>query len=215
MSVRLPNGAIISIGSTYETAVDVSAVTNADPAVATATSHGISDAAIVQVLSGWSALNDRVVRIDNGDTNSFELEGIDTSDTDKYPAGSGVGSVVEVSAWTQISQILDSQFAGGEQQFATYAFLEDPRERQIPTFKNAESLTLQLADDQSLPWFDVLSAADEEQTQKAIRISLPSGAVLYYNAFVSFTKSPTLTINEVMALQCVLSFQSPVTRYSS
>lgn len=215
MSVSLPNGAIVSIASGYGSSQTMSALTNANPGVATVTGHGLTDGDIIEVTSGWSKLDGRIVRIDNGATNDFELEGINTSNTTNYPAGSGTGSIRDISAWTQLTQILNSSSQGGEPQFANYQFLEDDTQRQIPTNKSAQALQLSLADDQSLPWYAVLEAADEDRLARAIRVVLPSGAILLYNATVSFNKTPSLTINEVMALQCVLSLSAPVTRYAS
>lgn len=216
MAVSLPNGATISIGSTFGSSKAMSAVSNASEAVATLeASHGVVENDILVITSGWSGLNGRVVRADSVATNDVTLEDINTSSTTTYPAGSGTGSVVEVTAWTQITQILDSAFAGGESQFTNYSFLEDARERQIPTQKSAESLTLTIADDQSLTHWSVLAAADLARTPYPIRVSLPSGAKLYYNGYVTFNQSPSLTKNEVMGVQCTVSFVADPTRYSA
>lgn len=215
MAVSLPNGATIAIASGYGSPVTVTALSNADPGVATATAHGLSDGDILEVTSGWSRLNQRIARVDDAATNVFDLEGIDTSDTDRYPAGSGTGSVREVTGWQQITQILESTSQGGEQQFTNYSFLEDDTERQIPTQKSAQSLTLSIADDDTLAHYAVLDAADDDREPRAIRITLPSGAKLFYNCYVTLNKTPSLTKNEVMAQQVTLSLVAPVTRYSA
>lgn len=215
MSVSLPNGSIISIASTYSSQITVSALTNASPAVATATAHGLADGDVLEVRSGWSQLDQRILRVDNSLTNSFDLESFNSSDTARYPAGGGVGTVREVTAWTQITQILESTSQGGEQQFTSFGFLEDSKERQLPTVKTAESLSLSIGDDQTLPWYALMVAADEDRLPRAIRVRLPSGAILYYNAYVTINKTPTLTRNEIMRLQATLSFVADPTRYAS
>ena len=60
MSVSLPNGAAIYIASGYGSAKTVSALTNASPAAATSTSHGLSDGTFIEVTSGWSRANGNV-----------------------------------------------------------------------------------------------------------------------------------------------------------
>ena len=42
MAVSLPNGALVSIASGYAQAINVTTLSNADPAVATAAAHGRS-----------------------------------------------------------------------------------------------------------------------------------------------------------------------------
>lgn len=215
MSVSLPNGSIISIASTYSDSKTVTVATNANPCVMTSTTHGFTDADILEVRSGWSQLDQRILRLDAPATDTFALEGFNSSDTAKYPAGGGIGSVRKITAWTQITQILESTSQGGEQQFANYGFLEDSKERQLPTVKTAESIVLSIGDDQTLPWYDIMVAADEDRLPRAIRVRLPSGATIYYNAYVTINKTPTLTRNEIMRLSATLSFVADTTRYSS
>jgi len=214
MSVRLPNGSIISIGD-LGAAITTTAVSNAVDAVVAAAAHGLSDGDIVVVTSGWAKLDGRAARVASSTTGTFELEDIDTSSTTRYPAGTGTGSVKEVTAWTQISQVLNSTTDGGEQQFLTYAFLEDGDERRIPTTKSPVGLTLLLGDDASLAWYAKLAAADEDREPRPIRIALPSGDMIYYNAYCTLNRTPSLTVNELMALQATFSLVAAQTRYNA
>jgi hypothetical protein len=102
MSVKLPNGTTFAIASGYGSPITVTALSNASTAVATASAHGLTEGDFVEVTSGWSRLNGKVVRVGTADTGTFELEGIDTSSTTAYPAGSGIGTVRKISGWTQI-----------------------------------------------------------------------------------------------------------------
>ena len=145
MAGTLPNGSTISIQSGLGSALTVSAVTNANPAVCTSTAHGLSDGDLVVFTSGWSKLTNRIFRVASSDTNSFALEGIDTTDTDRYPAGAGIGSVKEITGWTQIQQVLNTATEGGEQQYATFQVLEDDFEQRIPTNKSASGFNVTIA----------------------------------------------------------------------
>jgi hypothetical protein len=214
--VSLPDGAVISFGTTLGTSKTMSAISNAAEAVATLeASHGVVENDILIVTSGWSRLNGRVVRADSVSTNDVTFEDINTASTTNYPAGSGTGSVIEVTAWTQITQVTNAAFSGGEQQFVSYRFLEDSIERQIPTQKSAMSLTLTVADDQSLAHYAELVTADESRTAKAVRIVLPSGAILYFPAIITFNPNPTLSLGEIMGNQVTMSLQAAMTRYAS
>ena len=216
MAVSLPNGATVSVGTTYATAKNMTAVSNANPAVATLeASHGIIVGDVFRVVSGWSKLSGRVPRASVVATNDVTMEGIDTTSTTTYPAGSGVGTVQEVTGWTQITQVLEAATSGGEQQFTTYSFLEDSTERQIPTAKSAQSFTLTIADDSTLPHYAALLAADTDKLPRVIRLALPSGSKLYYQAFVTINPTPTITKNEVMGLQVTFSLIADPVRYST
>ena len=117
MSVSLPNGSTVAIASAYGSAKTVTTASNANPTVLGSTGHGYSDGDYVEFTSGWSKATDRIFRVDNKTTDAFEAEGLNTLDTDKYPAGSGTGTVRKIDTFTQLSQITNSSSEGGEQQF--------------------------------------------------------------------------------------------------
>lgn len=215
MSASFPNGTIFALATTLGTAVAVSAITNANPGVATSTAHGFSDGNIL-LFSMPSRLDQRVIRVDTPTTNAFNLEGVDTTSTTLYPSGFGVGTVQLASNFVSVSQVTDVQSAGGEQQFFQWVYLEDGRQRQRPTFKNARSITLVMDYDPSLAWHAALLAADQANTVYVLRATLPTGAVIYYSVYVGFDGEPTFTINENQQTTASLSLASPLsTRYSS
>lgn len=215
MTVSVPNGSLVAIASGYGSALTVSAVTNANPAVATSTAHGLSNGDFVEVTSGWSRLANKIVRVANVTTNTFELEGYDTTSTSIYPAAGGAGSVREVTGWTQLSQILSSSSNGGEQQFLGYQFLEADAQQRIPTFKNAAGLTFSVADDPSLAGYQLAATANDDRAQRAVRVTLANSSKILYNAYISLNKTPSLTVNELMACEVTLSLLAEPVRYAS
>jgi len=215
MSVSLPNGALIAMASGYGSNLTVTAITNASPAVATSTAHALANGDFVEVTSGWSRLTSKVVRVSGVTANTFELEGIDTTSTTIYPAAGGTGTVRKISGWTQLSQILSSASSGGEQQFLEYQFLESDAQKRIPTFKNAAGLTLTVADDPTLAGYQLASTANDDRLPRGVRITLPNSSKILYNAYVSLDKTPSLTVNNVMAVELTLSLLAEVVRYTS
>ena len=216
MSISLPNGALVAIASGYGAAKTMSALTNASPAVATLeASHGIIVGDILEVTSAWSRLTNKVVRASVVATNDVSLEGIDTLLTSIYPAAGGTGTVREITGWTQLSQILSSSSSGGEQQFLEYQLLEGDAQKRIPTVKSAAGLTFSVADDPTLAGFILASAANDDRLPRAVKITLPSGAVLLYNAYISLNKTPSLSVNEIMAVEVTLSLLAEPVRYAA
>lgn len=213
MAVSLPNGALVAIASGYGSVLTMSVLTNASPAVATVTAHGFSNGDFVEINSGWSRLDQKVVRITGVTANTFNLENIDTTLTSIYPSGTGIGTVRRITGYTQLSQILTSSSSGGEQQFLEYQFLESDAQRRIPTFKSASGLTFSVADDATLPGYILASAANDDRLKRAIRITLPSTSILSYNGFISINKTPSLSVNELMAVEATISLLAEPVRY--
>lgn len=216
MALQLPNGSQIAIASTYATLKNMTAITNATEAVATLeATHGVIVGDILEVTSGWEDLTGRIVRIKTLSTNDVTMEGVDTTSTTKYPAGTGTGSIREITAWTNVTQILDAQGQSGEQQYYEYQFLSGNRQQRMPTIRGASSLELTLADDTTQAWYSVVKAASDARTPTAMRVTLPNGAKLYYNGYWSLSNVPTLTVNQAMSLACSFSLSADVTRYAS
>jgi hypothetical protein len=216
MSISLPNGALIAIASGYGAAKTMSALTNASPAVATLeASHGVIVGDILEVTSAWSRLTNKIVRASAVATNDVSLEGIDTLLTSIYPAAGGTGTVREITGWTQLSQILSSSSTGGEQQFLDYQLLEGDAQKRIPTVKSAGGLSFSVADDPTLAGYILASAANDDRLPRAVRITLPSGAILLYNAYISLNKTPSLTVNEIMSVEVTLSLLAEPVRYTA
>lgn len=216
MALNLPNGSSVAIASTIAASKAMSAVSNAAEAVATLeAAHGVVVSDILIVSSGWSELDQRVARASAVATNDVTLEDINTASTLRFPAGSGIGSVREISAWTAITQILEFDTVGGDQQFFQYQFLESYSQRQIPTVRSPQSINMALGDDQSLPWYDVIVAAAEGGAPVPMRITLPSGAKLFYNGYWSINKTPRMSVNNAMAVDVTFAFAAELTRYAS
>src|SRR5574343_1972817 len=106
MAARLPDAAIVTLGTGFSAAKAIQSITNANPGVVTSNAHGFANNDLLVVTSGWSNLNNRIIRAAGVAANSYNLDQIDTSLTNLFPAGSGGGSAQAVTAWTQISQIL-------------------------------------------------------------------------------------------------------------
>lgn len=215
MAVKLPDGATVSMQTAVGTSKTVSAVTNASTAVATSTAHGLSNGAFVAFTSGWGRANNRVFRITNVTANTFDLEGLDSSSVTLYPAGSGIGSVLPITTFTQITQILDFTTSGGEQQFTTFSFLEQDFETQAPTVTSAQSISIGIGDDPALAGYIALKAAGEARAVRALRMTLPDSSFILYYGYVSFNETPTVTKGEVMQVSASFSLLSRPVRYAS
>jgi hypothetical protein len=212
-----PNGTTFSVSTALGAAVPFTAITNATPPVCSATSPP-ADNTIGLITSGWAALNERVAQTTGMvAATSFELEGIDTTDTTKYPAGQGAGSFAPVSTWVTLSQVTNVQKSGGTQQFYKWQYAEDPSstQKQRPTFKDAKTLTLTLDYDPALAWYAALTAADAKQEIVVLRAVLPSGDTLYYAVYPSFDADPSMDLNKNMDNTATFSMVSPLTRYAA
>jgi hypothetical protein len=194
MAITLAVGTTVEIASTYGAVKAMSALSNDNPGVATLeASHGILLGDYFEVTSGWQRLTNRVVRAGTVSTNDVELEGVNTTSTTRYPAGTGTGSVREITAWQQIGQLSrDLQVSGGDQQFGDITTLTDVIDQQIPTRRSPVEITLPLFFDPTLTYYAIVAAAAETATLTAIRFVYPNGVIVVGNAYWSQLEFPTI-----------------------
>ena len=216
MAITLAVGTTVSIASTYGTAKTMSAITNATEAVATLeASHGVIVGDLVELTSGWQRGTNRIIRAKTVATNDVTLEGFNTSSTTNYPAGSGTGSVREITAWTQVTQLTrEINFSGGAQQFADITTLDDVIDQQIPTRRSPITISLPVFFDGSLSYVSVVRTAAETATLTAVRFSFPNGAKLYGNAYWSYQEVPTIQ-DDTLRGQIDLTFRGFTTFYAT
>ena len=105
MAITLSTGATVAVAKTYSPILSlagttITAISNASPASVTAT-HSLSAGDFVVIASSWGLLDMRVCRVAGvTGTTAFTLEGVDTSDTAKYPATTGIPATFrKITAW--------------------------------------------------------------------------------------------------------------------
>jgi len=121
---RTPNGTITSVATVLATAKTISAITNAAEAVASSTAHGYSVGDVLLIYSGWGRLNFRAARVKTVTTDSFTLEGIDTSNTELFTPGSGAGSARKVTTMVDLDRTMNHSSSGGDAKTVNVKFIE-------------------------------------------------------------------------------------------
>lgn len=213
MAVKLPNGATVHIATALAAEKKATVATNAAECVLTVAGHGFAAGDLVLFKSGWVKLNERVFQIGDVKTDTFKLTGIDTSNADEFPAGSGIGAVQKITDWTQVSQIVEFSTSGGEQQYVDFGFLEDNFDQQIPSTKSAMSMSIKIADDTSLPGYKAAAKCSDKGGKWPLKVVLKGGGLICYNGYPSMNKTPELVRNQVMAVTLSYAISGEVNRY--
>lgn len=213
MAVKLPNGATVHIATALAAEKKATVATNAAECVLTVAGHGFANGDLVLFKSGWGKLNERVFRIGDVKADTFKLTGIDTSNADEFPAGSGIGAVQKITDWVQVSQIVEFSTSGGEQQYVDFGFLEDDFDQRIPSTKSAMSMSIKIADDTSLSGYKAAAKCSDKGGKWPLKVVLKGGGLICYNGYPSMNKTPELVRNQVMAVTLSYAISGEVNRY--
>ncbi|MBB6579591.1 hypothetical protein HNP33_003705 [Comamonas odontotermitis] len=214
MAYAVSTGTRFAISSAYGAAIPVSAISNGNPAVITATGHALAQYAPFILKTGWEDLNDAVLRVGTAATNSITLEDEDTTDTVVFPPGSSAGSVVPITGWTELQQVTSISPSGGEQQYAEISPLSQKYGVKIPTTRSAMSWELEFGWDPTLNGYKEALKASRANKLVAIRMALPSGGSISYGyGYISVQETPVVASNAITTGRMTLSMLRPLKTY--
>lgn len=210
MSFALPNGARVYVQKSKGEALTFEAITNAKEAVVTLkTGHGLVVGDEVIITSTWSKLNNVVAKITSVNNTDITLGNINTTNTKIFPAREGKGTLTKITAWEQIPQVKEVSSEGGEQQFIQIQFLDDDKERQLPTIKSAKSKNFTIAHDSSLPIYNLLQELDQTNDIVAMKMYVPKAKETRYDSVrISFDPTPESAINDIETVKISASVES-------
>jgi hypothetical protein len=102
----------VEIAATFSTAKTVTAITKANPGVVTSTAHGLTDGAIgyFDAITGMDEILGQAASVDAPATNTFNLEGLDTT---VFGTAATAGSFTPVATWATLSTSTDYEIGGG------------------------------------------------------------------------------------------------------
>lgn len=215
MSYSFPEGSAFYFSSTFASAKTISAVTNANPAVATSTSHGYVDNDLVLFNSGWEDAADSIFKVDQTDSSTFSLLGLNSTNTTFYPAAAGVGTTQLVSSFTSIPQILSVSSQGGGPRFTQISPLARRNATQVPTGFEAASMTLTLGYDPSNANYVSMLDISRSLTKVAFKLVLSGGQFVVAYGYMSVSEVPQLNVNQANTVTCALSFLNKPVSYAS
>ena len=184
---------VLEFGDTYirfykdggiltEATTNITGITQANPAVVTAASHGLNngDRVFIKSVAGMVEVNNLEFTVANKTTNTFELSGINSSAFTAYSSGGTVGKIVEVTTTYSVTDIFEINHA----QSADVLFLaHKDHEPAKLTRTTATSFTLTDIDFIDGPWLD------ENETTTTLYASAATGTGITITASASLFAS--------------------------
>lgn len=209
------NGVSLNFCDTFETAKTITAITNASPAVATVTGHGFAKGDIVFVTCKWRGCDEQLFRVGEVQDDTFELEGLDATDTAKFPRAAGTGTVQRVSAWQPMPDWYEPSTEGGEPEFINLRPVGSDRAKQIPNGRSAESLKFTIDHRPGDETYERLVKISRNTALAALQLTIPASGDIYGYGYITVTELPKLSENDVLKTSVSVSFPNPTTTYAA
>ena len=213
---QVPTGSTFYVASAFASSKVTTIVTNATEAVVTSAGHGYSNGDIIEVTSGWGRLNRRAFRIKTVATDTFVLEGAETSNVNYFPAGTGVGTVRKATTFTQITTVMKPASSGGEPKTVNYKFVESDVEYSINDGFGATSYTLELdADSIGGAGYTALKTLTEVQTDTILKIITRSGSIMLVPCTCALNEAVSFNDGQINAVKASFNGNNRIVRYAS
>lgn len=165
----------IEVSKTEVAAKTVTAVSLANPGVASSAAHALTDGSVgyFNAVTGMVNLEGQAVRVDTVLTDSFALQGINTTG---YPAFTA-GTFVPVTVWSTLSRAGAYEIGGGAADKIDTTVLLDTIKQEANGLLAAQTvkidLKLETTDEEAL---SLVTAAALSQAYLVFRITLADGA---------------------------------------
>lgn len=205
MALYFPEGSSQQFSQTFASAKTITAITNANPAVATSVAHGYTTGDEIILTSGWEDATDSVYRVTVLTADTFSIQGLDTTNTGFYPVGTGAGTAQKISGWTAIPQVLTISGSGGDARFTDVQLLAKRNALRIPTGFNATSITMSLAHDAANANYVTMVGVSRNLSKVAFKQVISGGSVTYGYGYLSVSEMPKLNSNQVNSVDAALT----------
>lgn len=202
----------VAFQSALAAADTITAITNANPGVATATAHGMANGDYVYLLvNGMPSLNNRVVRIANVTTNTFELQGVDTTSLGTFSSGTAEA----VTFGNTMSTAKGVNASGGDPEFADITTIHDNIRKQVPVVTSPLTMSFDSIFDPADAALVALKTAADALAIRAVKLTFSSGAIITFAGYVSCSLTPTGNAQEVVSTSVTLTAAARPTVYAS
>lgn len=171
-------GVRVEVAATYSAVAKVvTALSLANPAVATAVAHGVASRGVGYIvgIEGMSNIEGQAFRAGAVTADTLELQGMNSL---LYPAFTGAADLYQVLTWALIGKATSYAIGGGAAEKLDDTALIDDVKQELAGLLEAQSVTINLnaqeINDQAL---QILEDAAFNQGYCVFRISFKSGAV--------------------------------------
>lgn len=174
-------GVRVEIAATYASPKTVTALTLASPGVATSAAHGLANDTVGYwtITSGMAQLQGQATRVKNQATNTFELQGLNTSGYSAW----GAGTFTPVATWQTLSESTSYSIGGGASEKLDVTTLLDTTRQEEIGLLPVQNVTMNIiAQDTPSAAMLLLESAVQTQSRVTVRITLQNGAVRVFQA---------------------------------
>jgi len=203
----------VSMQSAIAATKTITGITKASPGVVTSTAHGYSNGDYVYLeVQGMHQVNGRVFRVASVATDTFALEGEDTTNFDTFSSG----TAQKLTMGTTISSAIDVSASGGEFDKIDTTTIHAAQKSEMPGLPSAISYTMNHIWDPTDAGQIAMKAANDVQGKRAFKFQFGTGGrIILFAGYVGFVGLPGGSAQDKVTTSAVITMNGTPTYYSS
>ena len=202
----------VAVQSAIGGALTISSITKANPGVATSTSHGLTNGDYVLLsVSGMYQVNNRVFRVTGSTTNTFNLEGEDTTNYGTFSSG----SAYKLTFGTTASTLLTISAEGGEVELIDSTTIHDSIRSVVTGVASPVVFSFESIWDVADTFLTTLRAASNAGTARGVLFTFSNGQKVVFSGYVGAVLTPQGSAQEIVKTPVKLTAMGLPTVYSS
>lgn len=203
----------VAMQSALAAADTITGITKANPGVVTSVGHGLNNGEYVFLsIQGMHQLNDKVVRVANKTADTFELEGVNTTDFGTFSSG----TAELITFGTSITTAATISAGGGGFDFIDTTTIHDSAKSQTPGLPAAMTYTMDHIWDPADAGQIAMKTASDSQAKRAFKFTFGTGGkIAVFAGYVGFDGAPGGSAQDKVTTQAVITSQGRPTYYAS
>lgn len=202
----------VLVQSSLDAAKTLTAIAVNATATVSSTSHGYANGDYVLLtVAGMYQVNGRVFRVSASATNTFVLEGEDTSSFDAFTSG----TAQKITFGTAMTTATGLTAAGGEFDFIDTTTIHVNVRSQIPGLASAANYTFDSLWDPADLGLIALKSASDSQAQRCVQIKFAGNQRVLFNGYVGATLLPTGNAQDLVKTSVTLTMFGRPTIYAT
>jgi Phage tail tube protein, TTP len=160
---------------------------------------------------GMFELDQVVARVANQTTNTFELEGVDTTTYNTFVSGTAEA----ITFGSSMSTAQGVNVSGGEPEFVDITTVHDNVRKRAPTVVSPMTMSIESFYDPSNAALAQLALATRTKSTRAILLTFANSTKMVGSAYVAAAGVPTGTAQDIVKTPVSLEFQGLPTVYTT
>lgn len=203
----------VAMQSAIAAAKTITAITKASPAVVSSVAHGYANGDIVYIESqGMRQVNERIFRVAGVTTDSFQLEGEDSTLFDDFSSG----TAQKITFGTSITTATSISASGGDFDMIDTTTIHAAQKSQIPGLPNPSVFNMDHIHDISDGGLKAMKVACDNQQKRAFMFQFGSGGQkMYFVGYVGASLLPGGQAQQLVTTPTAITMNGSPTYYAS